>query len=136
MRKKQILTILLTLVLTLSACSGSGSSAGRPLVRVVTRITISQDDVTRTYTSEESLEAILAYLRHLAPMTNADSIPTQGSIYRISLIYSDGSRQEFAQQDRYFRDTDGTWKNISEQNMLNLSKLFALLNAESSLSAT
>lgn len=130
MKRNLILTLILIFVLSLSACCFSPSQPDHPLVRVVTRICISRDDDIRSYSSDESMGAILAYLRHLSPGSSSQPLPSQGSIYRISLIYSDGSREDFLQQGKFFQDAEGTWKSITEQDMLNLSKLFALLEPE------
>lgn len=135
MKKRLIFALFVFSVLSLSACCAQPAPEDKPLVRVVTRISISADGVTRSYSSTESLEAILAYLRQLSPMTNADQSPSQGSMYRISLVYSDGSRQDFRQRDRYFLDTDGKWKNITEGDILKLCKLFNLLEPENLPSA-
>lgn len=134
MKKCMILVLLTLFVFSLSACCIHRKPDG-PMVRVVTRITISQGNDTRSYASDESLRAILSYLRHLKPHSKAETAPTMGSIYQISLIYSDGSRQEFRQRGHFFQEDSGTWRTITEQDALNLSKLFNLLEPESVPSA-
>ena len=136
MRKLLTTFLMLSVMLFLAGCCGSCPDRPSPSARVVTRITIACDDEVRTFGSEESMKAILAYLRNLTPLNLAESSPTQGCLYRITLLYSDGSHREYTQQDRFFREGNGKWKSISEQNSLALSKLYDLLEPESTLSAT
>lgn len=134
MRKMMTTFLMLSVILSLTACCGNCPDKPSSPARVVTRITITCEDESRTYGSEESMETILAYLRNLAPMNIADTAPTQGCLYRITLFFSDGACREFLQQDRFFREGDGTWKTITEQHNLALSKLYDLLEPESTLS--
>lgn len=136
MRKLLTTFLMLSVMLFPAGCCGSCPDRPSPSARVVTRITIACADEVRTFESEESMKAILAYLRNLTPLNLAESAPTQGCLYRITLLYSDGSRREYSQQDRFFREGNGKWKSISEQNSLALSKLYDLLEPESTLSAT
>ncbi|MBO5724803.1 MAG: hypothetical protein J6S58_08250 [Lentisphaeria bacterium] len=97
---------------------------------MVTRIAIFCDGETRICTSDESMEAILAYLRLLSPVPTADPAIPQGSLYQIHLFYSDGSQKEYCQQGCCFREGNGDWKTITERDALALSKLFNLLESQ------
>lgn len=103
-----------------------------PLTRVVTQAVICMDGIERSYSTSDSVEAILAYLRLLKPHgTPGNMADSPGSQCDITLVYSDGSRQYFQQRDnRYFLDQDGNWKNIDESKALGLSKLFHLLTPD------
>lgn len=131
---KNLLPVVLVLsaALCLSACCGNSNST---VPRVVTRISISCDGDTRTCVSDESMEAMLTYLRLLAPVTPADPAAPQGAFYRIRLIYSDGTQKEYAQQGCCFREDDGDWEIITDRDSLALAKLFDLLEPETIPSA-
>ena len=131
MRKPLAFVLILSVTLCRAACCGSSKPA---TPRVVTRISISCDGETRTYASEDSMEAILTYLRLLSPVTPADPAVPQGPLYRIRLIYSDGKQKEYCQQGCCFREADGEWETISDRDTLALTKLFDLLEPEPALS--
>ena len=135
MKKCMNLLLCFALAFSLTACRGSVAPSGKPLVRVITRIIVSRDSETRVYSSDDSMKAILAYLRHLDPHTKAETAPTTGSIYRIRLIYSDGSMKDYHQRGLCFREENGPWETISEQDTLNLNKLFHLLEPDPTPSA-
>lgn len=131
--KKFTLTVLILLTaLAFSGCQLVQNEPDGPLTRVVTQATITQDGVTRSYSSSDSVEAILTYLRHLNPRgTPEDMTSDPVSVYDITLTYSDGYIQSFRQLDnRFFLDHDGQWKNIDESKALDLSKLFHLLEPD------
>ena len=131
MKKLLALILILSVTLCLAACCGM---TGHTVPRLVTRISISCDGETRTYASEESMQAILAYLRLLSPVPTADPAIPQGSLYQIRLFYSDGSQKEYLQQGCRFRENGENWEIITERDSLALTKLFDLLEPEPALS--
>lgn len=130
MRKLVTSILILSVMLCLAACCGNVLKTSGVRPRVVSRIAISCDGETRICTSDESMEAILAYLRLLSPVSTGNPTATQGPLYRIRLIHSDGSQKDYCQQGCCFREGDGDWKTITERDALALSKLFDLLESQ------
>lgn len=130
------LTLLLLAVFLLAGCNSS-PAAVKPLTRVVTGITISTNGELHCYSSSDSLEAILAYLRHLDLRGGPVEPPsTLEGVYDITLTYSDGFQQRYQQRANCcFLDADGIWRPIDETTAMNLSKLFHLLEPDTTVPA-
>ncbi len=130
MKKNLLLIFLLLIAYILFGCHRNQANPAQPLTRVVTEITISYGGETHRYSSADSVEAILSYLRLLNPHGKPVVDPTEdnGTTYDITVTYSDGYQTHYQQKDnRFFLDKDGQWKNIDEKKALGLSKLFHLL---------
>lgn len=126
------------LILALALCTGCRSAGGpdAPLCRVVTQVRITRESGGEsrsvTYTDQESMGAVLSYLRRLKPYYMADSrVPeVRECRYQITLDYSDGTQHVYQQLDSsFFQDSSGIWKQIDEKLGKDLTLLFDELSA-------
>lgn len=126
------------MILTLVLCTGC-RSAGKPeapLCRVVTQVRITREsggeNRSVVYTDQESMGAVLSYLRRLRPYYMADPRVPEPRVcrYQITLDYSDGTQHVYHQLDSsFFQDSSGIWKQIDEKLGKDLTLLFEELPA-------
>ncbi len=70
------------------------------------------------YTQPQKMETILYYLRSLEDLGSADTDPERimGDRFKITVIYSDGSRRLYRQQaDRFLSRDDRPWRTVDPQ---------------------
>ena len=106
-------------------------------VQVVTQIrlqaTHDAKTVEKTYTDEESMVAILNYLRLLDPYEQdfIDPSTFRADAYEITLCYSDGTRRTYRQlYDEYLQKDGGPWKKIEGQSGLLFPSLWHIIGHE------
>lgn len=84
----------------------------------------------KTFYKEENIRQILDYLRYIDPYGRPKEDPeqAQGRDYVITVIYSDGSQQQYHQRaDRFLRVDQGPWKRIDPQKALYLSGILGMM---------
>lgn len=102
-------------------------------LRVVVRIDVTgrrdTEQLVKTYTHQEKMEAILNYLRLLPQKGPASGDPEQvaGDSYCITVYFSDGRQQIYRQHANLFLSTDAKpWRNIDQEHA---EYLYPLLKA-------
>lgn len=132
MKKERMLLILLTLLITLSACGNfssdvSAESAAVP-ARMVSRLDVSihpsDDSMARSYTDMEKMSPILRFLRDMDTTHKPEEEPnlTDGqTYYTITAVYANGeSRIYYLLSHQYMRIDDGQWCEIDNQDAMEL----------------
>ena len=133
---KKWIIALLTLALFCCGCSRiDQETPGRP--RLVEKITASYHgtamELARSYTDQEKMEAVLLYLRHLAPYGPAteETDPLEDSGGHIVLHYSDGTTRVYElYASRYLRIDDGPWQNIKTERGQELPLLLGMMESD------
>ena len=101
---KKLTVILLLLLLT--GCKAPVAQQNTP--RLVTRVRIQTEALTREYTDTEKITAILDYLRYLPrenpSVLNPDWVRSNG--ISIELTYYSGKRRTFVQKGVYYLSQD------------------------------
>ena len=106
-----------------------------PLLRVVTGIQVEyqQDDrlLQRNYTSSDSIQAVLNYLRILKPFGPVEPEETTATVCRFTLRFSQGPDTVYLQQgNTYLSREDGSWDTIDSQRASLLYPLLLLLPSD------
>ena len=79
------------------------------------------------------MSQVLAYLRQIDPYGKPEEDPVlaDGSLFQISLTYSDGSKKVYEQKaDRYLRLDDGPWETIDPSKAEALGQLLGTLPSD------
>ena len=104
---------------------------------VVTRIAITCENgpvkTQRTYTTSSKMRAILNYLRWIDPYGEPQIDPEQvaGNLFRIVMVFSDGSEKVYLQKaDRYMQIDGAPWKNVDPQKALTLSRILGQMKSD------
>lgn len=124
--------ILLVLAVMLTGC---GRHAEIPC-RVITGVDVQYQQggawVERTYFQQESMEAVLNYLRMLKPEGIVLPDDPQTINCQITVHFSDGTDKLFFQQGNiYLREGDGAWEKIDRQQAQLLYPLLLLMPSDS-----
>ena len=126
--------MFLPLLFLLAGCCRIFLSPDTVPYRVVTQVQIRYQNGTvqsqRQFFREENIRNILAYLRYIDPYGTPKEDPeqTDGRIFEIYVIYSDGSQCLYEQRaDQYMRINGGPWKKIDPQKALVLSGLWGMM---------
>ena len=135
---KRVFAILLCLVLLpLGGCSRHSTGDSPAALRVVTEIDITFEDgplhCRRHYHNDEKMSQVLSYLRQISPYGKPQEDPTlaDGSLFQISLTYSDGSKKVYEQKaDRFLRLDGGPWENIDPSKAEALGQLLGTLPSD------
>lgn len=137
--KKLTMTVLIFCLLLCGGCAPQ-QKTDKPLCRVVTRIQIVREEgeasVSHCYTDDESMGAILTYLRKLRPYGLPSAVQPEAaeSTYFITLDYSDGTQHSYRQMGNgFFQDSSGKWKQIDQELGKDLTLLFEELPAQQTL---
>lgn len=135
--RKKLFLILLPLALLFAGCCRIFHSPDDVPYRVVTEVRVTYKNGTlenhRQFFQEEHIRNIVAYLRYIDPYGTPKEDPEQsdGRIFDIRVIYSDGSQRLYEQRaDRYMRINGGPWKMIDPQKALTLSGLFGMMPSD------
>ena len=136
--KKIPLVVLFCLMLGIGLTGCHRSRNPEPTsLRVVTEITVTYDygsvHALRSYTHEEKMRQILNYLRQIDPYGDPAENPetADGSDYRITCHYSDGSQKCYRQKgDRYFQGADGIWRNIDPKRAMHLGFILGKMRSD------
>lgn len=123
----------LTLTVFLFFFSGCQKQIPRPVGRAVTQVDVIYrrpgQTLTRTYTQENKMRAILTYLRLLEPGGYAaiDPETTRGESSTITVTLSDGCQRVYHQQgSEYLRRDHTPWQRIRG---LSSHQLYLLIHA-------
>ena len=136
--KKMLIIALSVLMLSvdLTGCRRTQNTEPTAL-RVVTEITVTYDygaiHASRNYTHQEKMRYILNYLRQIDPYGDPAENPetADGSDYRITCHYSDGSQKCYRQKgDRYFQGTDGIWRSIDPKRAIYLGFILGKMKSD------
>ena len=135
---KTIFILLICLILLpLGGCSRHSTGDSPTALRVVTEIDITFVDgpihCRRHYHNDDKMSQVLTYLRQIAPYGTPQEDPdlTAGSLFQISLTYSDGSKKVYEQKaDRYLRLDGGPWENIDPSKAEALGQLLGTLPSD------
>ena len=134
---KRIFVLFLPLLFLLAGCCRIFLSPDTVPYRVVTQVQIRYQNGTvqsqRQFFREENIHNILAYLRYIDPYGTPKEDPeqTDGRIFEIYVIYSDGSQCLYEQRaDQYMRINGGPWKKIDPQKALALSGLWGMMSGD------
>lgn len=135
---KTIFTLLLCLLLLpLGGCSRHSTGDSPAPLRIVTEIDINFVDgplhCRRHYNQDAKMSQVLAYLRQIDPYGKPEEDPAlaDGSLFQISLTYSDGSKKVYEQKaDRYLRLDDGPWETIDPSKAEALGQLLGTLPSD------
>lgn len=140
-RKKKICLAWLSLFWVFTGCCPAQRENSVPQYRVVTQIRIEYQNQTRrdvwNFYNENSIQVILAYLRHIDPYGRPKEDPeaVTGRTYQIQVFYSDGTQHLYEQRsDQYLRMDGGEWKRIDPATGLYLSGLLGMMPSENPLS--
>ena len=136
--KRKILLLILGLALLLSGCSKwTPSAVDKPLCRVVTGVSVTYENGTihaqRQYTDADKMQAVLNYLRLIDPYGTPQEDPEQvdGSIFHITLSYSDGCQKTYLQKaDRFMRVDGGKWQRINPELAAQLSEIVGQMTSD------
>ena len=128
MKKKMIPFLMLSLAaFFLCGCQ----KEQRPLCRIVTQVEITCDHnglpISRRYTDDEKMQAVLLHLRLLHPAGIPDIDPevVDADVYEIVVTLSNGQQRIYRQKDhRYFRKPSSGWQSIPPEQA---SRLYALM---------
>ena len=121
--KRAFLIFIFIMATLLYGCSfHSSNTASQPLCRIVTQITvIQQDDADSTqklYTDGDKMQSILNYLRLIDPYgsPSVDPKTVEGNTVRIIVSHSDGFEQVYEQKaDRFMTVNGGRWMCIDSE---------------------
>lgn len=120
-------------VIIISACSKSDTPV-QISERIVTRVDVlcRQDKgrITRHYTDNKKMEAILLYLRLLHPKSPPTTLPelSEQDIYEITVHLSGGKKRVYRQTGhRYFSKDNRPWQMIDPQDAYRLYSLLRLM---------
>ena len=135
---KFIFVLLICLfLLPLGGCSRHSTGDSPGAHRVVTEIDITFEDgpihCRRHYHDDEKMSQILTYLRQIDPYGKPQEDPAlaDGSLFQISLTYSDGSKKVYEQKaDRFLRLDNGPWENIDPAKAEALGQLLGTLPSD------
>ncbi len=140
---KKICICILPLLVLLTGCCNILWQNNSPPYRIVTQVRIvyknESIETGRDFYQEENIRQILDYLRYIDPygIPREDPEQSEGRIFYITLIYSDGSQRVYEQRaDQYLRIDGGDWKRIDPQKALYLSGLLAMMAGDAPPSAT
>lgn len=141
MRKSALFILLIGAVsLLLNGCIRRVPEDDEVGFRVVVGVTVSYENgpisAQRVYTSDSKMQRVLDYLRLIDPYGTPQEDPeaTQGSDYRITLYFSDGSQTDYRQKsDRYMRQSGGKWKKIDPSQADELGRIMGQLESDEHL---
>lgn len=128
---KKTVFFIFPILLLLGGCGSHGPEREEPVCRVVQEITVESEDsqgaATRYYTDQHKMSMVLNYLRILDPWNRAaDPTALEGTSYRITLGFSDGSYKQYFQKDILYLSSDGAvWKQIDPGRGIHLPLLLA-----------
>ncbi len=129
--------LCLLFLLPLGGCSRHSTGDSPSPLRVVTKIDIAFENgpihCRRHYYENEKMSQILGYLRRIDTYGAAHEDPqsSDGSLFQITLSYSDGSTRIYEQKsDRFLRMDHGPWKNIDPSKAEELSLLLGKLDSD------
>ena len=135
--KKSIFLICLITVLSAFLGGCRSQDAAQNTNPVVTRIAVTCQNgpmqTQRTYTSSTKMRAILNYLRWIDPYGNPQVDPEQvdGILFRIVMVFSDGSEKVYLQKaDRYMQVDGAPWKTVDPQKALTLSQILGQMKSD------
>ncbi len=97
--RKRVFTIFLLLAILLCGC-GSVSKQTAPRYKIVTQMTVTAGELTRTYTSQDKMETILFFLRLLRSNTLAPA--TEGREFHILFTHPDSSETSLVRKEQDF----------------------------------
>ena len=117
--KKWILWLTALLLLTATGCRAKQEP--KPL-KVVSEIVVNCENCAsltrRYYNTEEKMQMVLGHIRKVGIQDTPEIDPETLSsrLININIIFSDGSRKVYSLKGNcYFRESGGTWKEISEE---------------------
>ena len=135
--KKSFFLICLLTVLSAFLWGCSRRDAPQNAGPVVTRIAVTCQNgpvqTQRSYTSPVKMRAILNYLRWIDPYGVPQEDPEQvdGTLFRIVMIFSDGSEKVYLQKaDRYMQIDGAPWKTVDPQKALTLSQILGQMKSD------
>ncbi len=136
--KKMSIIILSVVMLSVGLTGCRRTQNPEPTsLRVVTEITVTYDygsvHARRSYTHQEKMRHILNYLRQIDPYGEPAENPetADGSDYRITCHYSDGSQKCYRQKgDRYFQGADGIWRSIDPKKAMHLGFILGKMKSD------
>ena len=133
--RKRIIILLIAAILLCGCSRIDQETPGRP--RLVEKITATYRstavELVRSYTDQEKMEAVLIYLRRLAPYGSAteETDPLEPSDGRITLHYSDGTDRVYElYAGRYLRIDNGQWQNIKTERGQELPLLLGMMESD------
>lgn len=135
--KKSFFLICLLTVLSAFLWGCSRRNAPQNPGHVVTRIGVTCQNgpvqTQRSYTSSVKMRAILNYLRWIDPYGVPQEDPEQvdGTLFRIVMVFSDGSEKVYLQKaDRYMQIDGAPWKTVDPQKALTLSQILGQMKSD------
>ncbi len=118
-------------------CGCRASAAGQPAqpLRVVTQVDVTcrqdEDIWQRHYTQPEKAQAVLSYLRLLKYRGTETPEETDGLLFEIQVLFSNGSQKAFFQQgDSHLRRDGGPWEKIDPEQGCKLLPLLERLPSD------
>ncbi len=138
--KRKSTVIFLSVILFLIT-AGCAHMKHRPseteAYRVVTQIDVryQKDSIVSegSFFAPEKMQKILYYLRSISPYGTPSEDPEQipGSIFYITLRYSDSTQKVYQQRDnRFMRIDGGPWKRIDSKRAILLSQILATMDSD------
>ena len=126
--------ILLSAVLVLLGCVANRPEAVPKFVQSITVVARHGDRVDRRYfTTDEKMQVLLHHIRSIGLRDTPDVDPetVRGAVIEITLSLSDGTFKAYTHKgDRYFREDNGPWKQISPEKVQGLYQLLMLMEAD------
>ena len=124
--------LCLLAILMLGGCTYHDHRGDQAQSRVVLKIDIDYHfgalSHSRSYRDNEKMREVLNYLRTIKPYGPPEEDPATafGSLFIITLIYSDGSHKTYLQKsNRYLLEEGGSWQKINPQKAALLGDILA-----------
>lgn len=134
--KKLIILLFAATVFSLCGCRSSAENQQAP-GRAVSYIHISckktSGTITRLYTSQEKVQAILRYMRGLTPIESIElpAEAAQEDLYEITVHLYNGEIRTYQQKGHHYAALNGrSWCSIKESAGIQLGHLMALLPSD------
>lgn len=129
--------VLSYMLLLTACCPQQDANTSTDAYRVVTQIHVvyQKDRIVseRKFTVDEKMQQILLYLRQISPygIPAQDPEEVPGSVFYITLHYSDGTQKVYQQRaDRFMRINGGPWKRIDPKRAVKLSQILGMMDSD------
>ena len=129
--------ISVILLIFLSGCDHPAPTGKNHPPRVITAIEVTasaEGQLTHyRYTSEEKMQAVMHYLRHIQPQLSTTISPDtfRTNAFRITLLLSDGTQTIYHQiHSDYLQKNDGVWHSIDSSKGAALLRLLEELPSD------